>query len=57
LSEAHSPWREMKFANIVLISGIIALSTLIENYDIVSEHLKVESMKNGKCRMQLANDY
>ena len=53
----RSLWREMKLVNTVLVSGVIELSTLIENFDIVSEHLKVESRKGGKCRMQLANEY
>jgi hypothetical protein len=53
-NKARSPWREMKLINIVITSGVIELSTLIENFDVVSEHLKVESRKSGKYRMQLA---
>ena len=48
-------WREFKLANTIIMTGIIDLSTLIANFDDVSNRIKVESRKGGKCRMQLAN--
>ena len=48
-------WREFKLLNIMLVTGVLDLQEFLDNFETISFRLRVESRKEGGCRMQLAN--
>jgi len=48
-------WREYKLLNMVIATGVLELQAFLTDFDEVSYRLRVESRKESRCRMQLAN--